>query len=364
MPLSKIIAHRIQRTSPTDTATLKLHDKVWALNGKVEECFRELKHAMIKRLGKDYGRFSDDVGSHPLSSWLQEYTEEKLSFESASQKAMGHLKNELDKTEEVIDCFVFFAHETQEVAEYIHIFFAQHHAAVFLDGDIKLNDSLYLDTSDIRLAAKINLTDWQSGDNYKVANTLTLLRARGEKELSDVFLTFIGFSEKIDIRADTEEFLNVVTDYTKDLPEDVAHHTKKQVVNYCIEQNKMGKPVAMDELSQELKDNPASRAPIVITDEETGEPIEIAPEPIKPLPEFSHFISNSAPATKSNFIPDSSQLKQFVRLSGRNHQLSMSFASSCLGDSIVYDAETDSLIIKEIPTRLKAHLTKHLEKGG
>lgn len=361
MPLSNIIAHRIQRIQPTETATLSLHDETWALDGKVEECFREFKHAMIKRVSKDYGQFSDDISSHPLSSWLKEYIDAKMSFESCSKKAMEHLKVELDKTEEVIDCFVFFAHEAQESAEYIHIFVTQHNAGLFLDGDITLNDSLYLDTSNIQLAAKINLTDWQSGDSYKVANTLTLLRSRGEKELSDIFLAFIGFAEKVDIRADTEEFLSVVSEYTKDLPKDVAQHTKRQVVDYCIEQNKMGQPVVMDELSKELKANPAPRVTTIATNEETGETVEIPPEPMKPMPEFSNFISDKPTATKPKLIPDAAQLKQFVRLSGRNQQMSMSFSPSCLGNSIIYDPETDSLIIKEIPARIKAHLAKHLD---
>lgn len=363
MPLSHIIAHRIQRTTPTEAATLKLRDKVLSFDGKIEECFRELKHCMIKRLGKEYGQFSSDTSSHPLSSWLLEYTADKMSFESVSQKAMQHLKNELDKTEEVIDCFVFFAHESQEASECIHIFFVQHNAGQFIDGDIELSDSLYLNTSDIRLGAKIDLTEWQSDDHYRVANTLSLLRWRGEKELSDIFIAFIGLAEKIDIQADTEEFLNVVSDYTKDLPEDIAHHTKKQVVNYCIEQDKSGKPVVMAELSQELKSNPAPRTVKVSTDADTGETVELAPEPIKPLPEFERFVESHAPSTKPELRPDHSQLRQYVRLSGRNNQLSMSFASSCLGDSIVYDPETDSLIIKEIPTRLKAHLTKHLQNS-
>ncbi len=363
MPLSHIIAHRIQRTTPSEAATLTLRDKVWDFDGKIEECFRELKHSMIKRLGKEYGRFSDDSTSHPFSRWLQEYTETKLSFESMSQKAMGHLKSELDKTEEVIDCFVFFAHESQEAADYVHIFFAQHSSGQFIDGEVELSNSLYLETNDVRLGAKINLSDWQSGDGHREANTLSLLRWRGEKELSDVFLNFIGFANKIDVRAETEEFLNAVSDYTKDLPEDVAHYTKKQVVNYCIEQDKMGKPVVMTELSQELKDNPAPRTSTVSTDKDTGETIEIPPKPMKPLPEFAGFVSDNVPTAKPKLIPDQSQLKQFVRLSGRNNQLSMSFASSCLGDSIVYDEKTDSLIIKDIPSRLKAHLTKHLQNN-
>ena len=76
------------------------------------------------------------------------------------------------------------------------------------------------------------------------------------------------------------------------------------------------------------------------------------------LPVFSDFVSTTHPSAKPEIITDTSKLRQFVRLSGRNNQLSMSFASSCLGDSIVYDPSTDSLTIKDIPPRLKARLIK------
>lgn len=359
MALSHIIAHRIERENPSSATQLKLRDNCWQTNGKIDECFRELKLCFIKRLGKDYGRFSDDHASHPLSSWLKEFTEEKMSFESFTKKAMEHLKSELDKTEELIEGFFVFAHEQQEAGDSIHIFFVEHNSGQFIDGDMSLNDSLYLDTSGIRLATKIHITDWLSGDAHRESNALTLLRWRGEKGLSDAFNEFIGFAEKRDLSAETEEFLDVVTDYTKDLPDDVAQHTKTQVVNYCLEQDKAGKPVVISELSSQLKNNPAPASTKPSTNTEDSAPAKPRP----PLPEFSNFVSQKKPAAKPELIPDKAQLRQFVRISGRNEQLSMSFASSLLGDSIVYDPATDSLTIKNIPPALKTRLAKYTQEN-
>jgi nucleoid-associated protein len=362
MALTHIIAHRIQRQDPLKEATAALRDHCWSKNGRVEECFRELKHGMIKRLGKEYGRFSDDSASHPVSNWLREYTQDKLSFESFTQKAMSQLKNALDKTEEVLDGFLFFAHETQESVEYMHIFMVQHNTGQFIDGELEMSESFHLDTTGVTLAAKVNLTDWQSGDEHRASNALTLLRWRGEKELSDVFADFIGFAEKVDLGAETETFLGLVAEYTKDLPETTAHQTKKQVVNYCLEQDKMGKPVVMAELSSELKDNPVPKTSRIKSDGSEDEPEGDAHLQID-LPEFSSFVEQQQPTAKPELIPDISQLRQFVRLSGRNNQMSMSFASSCLGDTIVYDPESDSLTIKDIPPKLKARLAKLLQEG-
>jgi len=363
MALSHIITHRIDRTDPTKESTLTTRETNLTQNGYIEECFRELKLTMIKRLGKDYGRFSDDSAAHPFSAYLGEYHQEKIPFERFSQKAMQHLKITLDSTDIPLNGFVIFAHERLATAEHMHIFFVQHLRGQYINSDLAFDTSVYLDTQGLRLAATIAMDDLYSGDTHRVSSALTLLRWRGEKELSDVFTQLIGFAEKIDVSAETDVFLDAVADYTKVLPNDIAHQTNKQVVEYCLEQDKVGKPVVISELSSQLKQNPPARPEKVANNSEhsADQRADYGEEhdaPIPSLPEFSEFMSSTQPAAKPELIPDTSKLRQFVRLSGRNNQLSMSFASSCLGDSIVYDPSTDSLTIKDIPAGLKARLVK------
>lgn len=349
MALLHITAHRIQRLDPSSTSTTSHRDQCWEKNGPIEECFRELKVSVIKRFTKEYGRFSDNYGDYPLSSWLTHFKEEKISFDSFSKKAIEHFKVEIDKHEVPIDGFLFFAHEKLETDEIIHLFFVQHNSAQFIDGNLDINESFYLDTSNIQLSAKINISDWQSNDSHRVANAITLLRWRGEKEITDAFVNLIGFSDKVDLGAETDIFLKTVSDYTKSLPETEAFQTKKKVVEYCLEQDKSGKPVVIAELATQLNNQDISST--VSKDSGT----------ITKLPDFAEFVAEHKPAHKPELIPDRSKLNQFVRISGRDHKLSMSFSSSCLGDSIVYDPESDSLTIHNLPSGLKSRLTKHLQ---
>ncbi|MFT7491339.1 MAG: nucleoid-associated protein [Pseudohongiellaceae bacterium] len=355
MALLNFTAHRIHRLDPHNAATLHLRDSCWLSDGKIDECFRELKVSVIKRFTKDYGRFSSDLGNYPLSSWIKDFTEEKMGFESFSKKAMAHFKVEIDKTEILIDGFLLFAHEQLESDELIHLFFVQHNTAQFIDGNLDINESLYLETSRVNLAAKINISDWKSGDIHRCANLLTLLRWRGEKEITLAFANFIGFADKVDLGVETDVFLDTVSAYTQNLPEAEAFQTKKNVVDYCLEQNKIGKPVIITELATQLKEQP--RMPVI--NEETGVSENVNAD----LPDFAAFSAEQKPAYKPTLIPDKTKLNQFVRLSGRDQKLSMSFSSSCLGDSIVYDPSTDSLTIHNIPSGLKARLAKHLKSN-
>lgn len=345
MALQHIIAHRIIRNTPSDAAELKLAPSPWDIDGRTDECFREMKQCVLKRSGKEYGQFSSDRAAFPLASWLEQYSEEKMGFASFSQKAAEHLKSELDKTEYPLDAFFLMAHEKLEASELVHVFILQHNHAHCIDAELKLTDALFLDTAGIRLAAKIDLNDLQSEAAHRAQNAVMLLRWRGEKELTDVFEATVGFTEKVDISADTEEFLEVVNNYTKDLPEKVAAQTKAQVVDYCLNQDKLGKPLVIRELSTRLEDSKA-------LDSET---------PYARPPKFDQFVEKTKPQAKPEMMTDKTKLRNFVRISGRNDQLSMSFASSCLGESIVYDAETDSLIIKNIPSSLKSRLIKHVQ---
>lgn len=335
MAISHLIAHRLQRLTPTSPATLTLRDEELHRDGKVDECARELKLSFIKKLGKIHGRFSNDTANHPLSSWLAECVEEKMSYVSLTKQAMQHFKLELDKTEALIDTFVFFVQESYEHADELYIYTTDHISGQYIDGELNIADSIHLNTGSANLAAKINLREWQDEDKH--LNYLSLLTVRGEKDLSDAFIAFTGFTDKVDIKEETENFLEAVDSYTKELPEEVAAETRATVVNYCLEQDKAGKRVVISDLSSQVNEEKQQ--------------------------DFEEHVLKSKPQLKPELIPDRAQLRQYIRISGRNDLLSMSFDSKCLGESIVYDSENDSLTITKIPSALKSRLLKHLKSS-
>ena len=334
MPIAHFIAHRIVRSSPTASVELRQRENEIALTGKSEELFRELKNTFVRKAGKNYGCFSDDSAEFPLCAWLKEYLAEHISFSTFCKNALKHLKLQIEKTENPLDNVILFIHEQIEAGDAIYVFLVDHSSGQYFDADLMLCDSLFLDSKNINLAAKIKLPEFLVGDHH---NYLSLLRWRGEKDLSDAFLSFIGLGNKVDVAADTSQFLDLVTHYTQDLAPDEAKQTKTAVVDYCLEQDKSGQPVVLDELAKQI--------------------------PFDDRPSFSQFVKTTEPQAKSELIPDKAQLKNFVRISGRNELLSMSFASAGLGESVVYDAETDSITITNIPPSLKSRLVQHLKKS-
>ena len=335
MALSHLIAHQIARASATDEARLTLRPDELPLDGKNDELMRELKHAYVGKAGKAYGQFADDYSSYPLSRWLDEYVSGRLGFAGFSEKAAQHLKIELEKTEVCLEGHLLFMQESLADGEFLYLFVVDHNEGVYIDGNLDMASSQYLNVSRVGLGAKVNITEWgrEGGKHY-----LSVLRPRGDKKLTDLFWEFVGFTDRLDVAAETTEFLDIVAAYTQAMPEEEAQQTRVKVVDYCIDKDKSGEAVVMEDLSAHIN--------------------EAAPA------EFSGFIAQQQEVPKVELIPDRAQMRQFVRISGRNDSLSMSFAVDCLGEAITYDSASDSLIINNIPNALKSRLLQHLQKQG
>lgn len=332
MPFKSIIAHRLTRTAPSAQVTTTLCEQPWPLNGKTEDCVRTLKHAWLKRGGKVYGRFNDDAGSNPVPAWLTHWQAQTHSFTKLSALWLQQAQVLLAATENVLDVYCVFAHEQLESGEVIWLFLTGHEPAFAINGDLQLDDSHYLEVNRFLMAAKVDVTEWQGGQSAKY---LTFVRAAGEKDLSDWFTGVVGFTDKLDTAKQTEQLLQVVEDYAKQLPEEQAEQTREKVVEYCLEQSKAGDCVELTALSTSVTPDGA--------------------------PEFQTFAQAHEAKPAAEVVPHAGQLRQYVRISGRNEQMSMSFSSGCLGDAVLYDAQSDSLTIKNIPPALKTRLLKHLK---
>ena len=338
MALTSIIAHRIYRHNPEQSVVTQARAEALPLSGKLEELAYELKTQFIRKGGKSYGRFASELGDYPFPAWLQDYRQDRLGFASFSQKALQQFQQLLEATPSLFDVMVFVVEEQIEAGQYLYVFVVEHEAGLYLDAELQLTDSLYLDTANINLAAKINCADWDGGES---ATYLTLMRSRSDKDFADAFSTWVGFTDKYDVKAETREFLAVVEEFTQQLEEPVARLTRTKVADYCLEQNKAGKPVAIAELSHTLANETKGYE----------------------ATQFEGFIARQKPELKAEFIPHAGQVRSYVRISGRNDSLSMSFASECLGRDIEYDAERDLLMIKSIPSSLKKQLVAHLKKS-
>ncbi len=331
MAITHVIAHHTLRTTGDGEARFVARDTELPLDGKVEELLRELKRTYCNRTGKSYGQFSEDTGNYPFSGLLKNYCDKSISFASFTRTIMQHFKVELEKDDAVVDAHFLIFQEKLADTEYLYLFMVDHDEALYIDGELLVKSTHNI--GGLMLGARIDLLEWQSGGG----GYLSLMRQRGDKALTDAFFGLVGFADQqMDIYKDTAEFLDIVSAYSKQLPEDKAQEARAKVVDYCIAQDKSGESVVFDTLSG------------VVNEEQ--------PEA------FAKFVKQKQQLPKKALIPHRTRMRQFLRLSGRDEEMSLSFNVECLGNSIEYDADNETLTVKKIPNALKSRLLEHFRE--
>ncbi|MBR9911885.1 MAG: nucleoid-associated protein [Gammaproteobacteria bacterium] len=335
MPFTHSIGHAISRSGTEAPLQSHIRDQEFPVSGYLDELLRELKHAFQGKAGKQYGQFHSDAAIALVCQWLRQFRQEKMGFQAFTKKAVEHLQSLLADTEIVVDGHLLFTLESLADGDYLYVFFVVHNEGIYLDGDLNLEISRALDVKGVLWAAKVNLTDWESEDAE--GSYLAVLRARGDKDLTEQLWKWIGFADQRDIAAETNTFLDAVSAYVETLEPEAAQTYRHKVVDFCLDQDRQGEAVVIRELSAHIDDEQPER--------------------------FASFME-ARDETPRELIPVRRQLKEYVRISGRNDLLSMSFAAECLGDSVVYDRQDDSLTIRNIPAPLKLRLIKHMQKLG
>ncbi len=132
---------------------------------------------------------------------------------------------------------------------------------------------------------------------------------------------------------ETREFLDIIDQYAETIPEEKVREYKSQVLDYCVEQDRVGQPVVFEEISTQLDE--------------------------KQPQQFSNFISENQQLPKPEIRTDRSSLKRYIRFFGRDKNMSISFSADMFGENIVYDEQAGTLTIKEIPKSLRQQFQKH-----
>ena len=189
-----------------------------------------------------------------------------------------------------------------------------------------------LDLDHIRLAARINLSEWKSNPQSK--QYISYIKGKHGRRINEYFRDFIGCQEGIDGPSETRTLLKAFSDFveSEDLPEESAREKTQTLVSYSMAQAKLGEPITLDELSGLIdEDRPKS---------------------------FYDFIKAKDYGLSETLPPDKKTLNKFRRFTGRAEGLSISFEAHLLGDKIEFDEEGGTLTLRGLPTQLTEQLKR------
>jgi nucleoid-associated protein len=332
MPIRHCIIHQIDKKPDGTPSVLHARDSELSESQAVENMLSDINVAYNAKAGKGWGFFHYESGAHPLCGWLKDYMAGGKDFTAFSVIAVEHLQKLMEESNLSVGGHVLFAHYQQGMTDYLAIALLHQADGASVSADLDVTPSRHFDFSQLHLAARINLSEWQN--NAQSKQYISYLKGKQGRKVTEYFRDFIGCQEGIDGPGETRTLLKAFSDFveSEDLPEDSAREKTHTLVDYAMSQTKLGEAISLTELSELIdEDRPAA---------------------------FYDHIRNKDYGLSPEIPADKRTLNQFRRFTGRADGLSISFEAHLLGDKIKYDEPGGTLTLSGLPTLLTKQLKR------
>ncbi|RQO62275.1 nucleoid-associated protein YejK [Pseudomonas sp. KBW05] len=332
MPIRHSIIHKIDKKPDGSTAVLFLGTSEQVDSQARDDLMSQLNDSYNATAGKGWGFFHQESGAHPFSGWLGKYLAGATDFLSFSTTAVEHLTKLREESNLTTGGHALFCHYQQGLTDYLVIALVQETEAVTMTEDLALMTVKRLDLDHIRLAARINISEWQN--NRQSKQYISYLKGKQGRKLNEYFRDFIGCQEGIDAPGETRTLLKAFSDFveSEDMVEDAAREKTHTLVSYSMAQAKLGEPITLDELSGLIDEDRPKK--------------------------FHDFIKAKDYGISESLPPDKKTINKFRRFSGRAEGMSISFEAHLLGDKIKFDEEGGTLTLRGLPTQLTEQLKR------
>ena len=332
MPVRHSAIHKIDKKPDGSPAVLHLASAEQVESQARDDLMQQFNESYNATAGKGWGFFHAESGAFPLSGWLGKYLAGVTDFLAFSTTAVEHLTKLMEESNLTTGGHALFCHYQQGMTDYLIIALVQETEAVTMTEELSLLTVKRLDLDHIRLAARINISEWQN--NRQSKQYISYLKGKQGRKLNDYFRDFIGCQEGIDGPSETRTLLKAFSDFveSEDLPEESAREKTQTLVSYSMSQAKLGEPVSLDELSELIdEDRPKN---------------------------FYDFIKAADYGLSDSLPPDKKTLNKFRRFTGRAEGMSISFEAHLLGDKIEFDQAGGTLTLRGLPTQLTEQLKR------
>lgn len=330
MTISHAIVHGLRAGPDTDTQ-LTLREAELPGEEPAEPLFEALKGAFLGRISREHGSFSTEGDTAPLPRELAAFASGERPFADVTASLMKGLADALGEKPAPIDLHAFFFVERSAVRHLFYWFMAPQRAALAVNGDLEVVTQYAIDTGPALFGIKVDLGEWKERQHYSY---LTLLPPRGNPPLTEAFQQLTGFANGLDKAEATLAFLEGVESFAKSVPPEQVQDYRTQVVEYCLEREEQDAPVDLKALAGSLEG--VDRDAFVRVVGGGNEP-------------------------DRGLMMDRRSLRRYVKFSGRERDLAVSFGSHQLDSRVQYDAENDTLRIHGLPSALRKQLLEHIK---
>lgn len=283
---------------------------------------------------KQYGTFEQGG----LSTWhdaLSAYCFESGEFSDILTALASVLPEQFSGVLETDEPhYLWLAQAGDDCTNPIGVFLLKHDASYFFGEDLHLLQTQCIDLTKIKYAALIDPLEWQAASKRYI----TLKAPKISEPTSAAFHQLLRFEAGVDRKADAEEILQMVEQYTNEVMPENKKELASRAFQYCTDQDKQGESVNLQALSEFI-------------DAE-------APD------SFVQYVSSNLDAPRDDWNPDRRQIQRHTSFFGRDENISIRFSSLIFGEDIIYDESTNSLTIKSLPKSLISQIKRYMKKAG
>ncbi|WP_237738551.1 nucleoid-associated protein YejK [Idiomarina xiamenensis] len=325
---------------------LRLASQPLSSDDQVVTLLEDLNDSYNAKPSKGYASFvdeQDDAEAPEFPRLLTTWLAAPEQFVQFSQDAARLLQTELEKYGFLQPGFLLLSHYRQLANEYLLVSFLPIRDGVTIAADLSVDRSSQLDLSRVQLAARIDLTEWQA--HPQDASYISFIKGRAGRKVSDFFLDFLGCTERVNARQQTQQLVDQVQAYVRDqqLPQEQAGDVRQQVYSYCDEQWQQGEPVRVKELSEQLQNQHQTATSFADFRQE-----------------FTQSATDTDAADSNDEFPaDKGTLRRLVKFQGQGGGVSVGFDQTLLGSRVDYDPQTDTLKIIGTPPNLRDQLRRY-----
>jgi nucleoid-associated protein len=332
MPVLHSVIHKIDKKPDGAPAVLFLGSSEQVESQARDDLMNQFNESYNATGCKGWGFFHAESGAYPLSGWLSKYLAGATDFLDFSIIAVEHLTRLMEESNLTTGGHALFCHYRQGLTDYLIITLVQETEAVTMTEELSLMTVKRLDLDHIRLAARINISEWQNNPQSK--QYISFIKGKQGRKLNDYFRDFIGCQEGIDGPGETRTLLKAFSDFveSEDLGEESAREKTHVLVSYSMAQAKLGEPITIDELSELIDEDQPKM--------------------------FADFIRAKDYGLSATIPADKKTLNKFRRFTGRAEGLSISFEQHLLGSKIEFDKDGGTLTLRGLPTQLTEQLKR------
>ncbi|MBE2895226.1 nucleoid-associated protein YejK [Spirabiliibacterium falconis] len=326
-----IILHQLQR-SQGDNDNIALQTKLRAQPLTVEDDILQMMltlHQQYQSKAQAYGVFKQES---IFAQQLNQYLESELDFLQFSQQSAQALSQELSQYHFAESGTFIFCHYTFLATQYLFIAFLDNRESVLVDEKLDIHQVSYLNMAQFDIAARINLTQLQHDASDK--RYLSYLKGRVGRKVADFFMDFLGAEPGFDPKQQNLTLLQAIDDFCQqgELSSQQTQAVKHQTFDYCKGQMKAGEDIVLSELSDTL--------------------------PLLNEQPFIEFSQAQEYDLSDHIPPVQSALKTLTKYSGAGKGVTISFDTALLGERIIWDEQSDTLLLKGLPANLRDQLQR------